>query len=132
MTVSPTTACGHTGSVSANWYPYSNGTHYYSTITFYKTSDCTTASFDRSTIQVINRGPSRNPPDGYWPQWTYDLYAGRSYGVPGCPALNQVATFWHGVGQAAPVGYGYEQWVGSPDSCWFALPNFSSYLYPIN
>jgi hypothetical protein len=86
----PLTQCGHAGSASLYWAD-TPGDDFYSTITFYKSSDCTTVSFDTATIRTytsIGRGD----------YWVEDLYGGQNYNVPDCPDIDS-GTHSHGIGR---------------------------------
>ncbi len=98
----PLTACGSSGSAGILWSPWSNTT-YYSTEQFFKTSDCKHVDLEVASIKVYP-----NPQE--YLNWSYDLYAGGNFGVPGCPSLVG-GTYSHSVDQLWPPGYYYENWV---------------------
>lgn len=96
----PATACGSDGSASISGFKVDGG-DFNASITFYKSSDCTTAFFNNSQLN----NTSQMYDDAIWPR---DQYAGYYYNVPGCPDVKPVGHYSHLVSQSAHVGYYYE------------------------
>lgn len=105
----PTTACGGDGTASLTWNL--DGGTFFASISFYRSTDCTTAYFNSSQL---NTNVALFD-DAYW---SYDLYAGYGYGVPGCPDVKAVGHRFHLVSQAAPIhNYYYENWLYPDAAC---------------
>ena len=105
----PSTACGNSGSASLRWN-YSGGV-FNASISFTKSSDCSSAFFGDSQLNTATSPPFNNP------LWEYDLYAGNQYNVPGCPAVGPVGHHFHLVSQSAPTGYYYENYLNFDSPC---------------
>lgn len=108
----PATSCGQTGSASLTWNlngGYIGGGTLNASISFYKSSDCTTAFFQDSQINTT----AALYESAIWPT---DMYAGNSYGLRDCPDVEWTGHYFHLVSQSAPTGYYYENYlyVGSP------------------
>ena len=103
----PATGCGQSGSASTRWNL--DGGVLNAIISFYKSTDCTTAYFDDSQL---NTTVSMND-DSFWSR---DYYAGYEYDVPSCPNIKTIGHRFHIVSTSAPVGYYYENdvWSGYP------------------
>jgi hypothetical protein len=100
--IHPATACGGDGSASLYWYPNAPASgELYSSISFYKSSDCSSAYFEDSVVNVVSILY-------YYANWVSDKYASNTWGVPGCPVLYDVGHHFHLISQSAPVKYYFE------------------------
>jgi hypothetical protein len=80
--VHPSAACGSTGYVTQTWYLKFDGDKFYSTLSFYKTTDCKAVTFDTATLAEETH--TNGALDWYW---SFDRYASDTYNVPNCPDM---------------------------------------------
>ncbi len=106
--VHPYTGCGKQSTATLKWAWFDNTGYYYSSVTYYRSSDCSSIYFDKAT--AANDYPAGDVDTGTY--WYYDLYAGSQFNVPGEPYLvSGGGSAWHGInlGGYAP-GYGYDEY----------------------
>jgi hypothetical protein len=96
------TRCGQTGSISLTWDLFEGTLN--ASISFYKSTDCTTVFFQDSQLNTTVA-------TYYALIWSMDIYAGNSYSVPSSPNVQSIGHRFHLVGSSAPTGYYYENYL---------------------
>lgn len=104
--IHPNVGCGYSG-VASEYWSY-NDSYFYSTESYYKTSDCSKVNLEVASINFYG-GYSDTDLD-----WSHDQYQGGSFGVPNCPYVPFNTTISHSVDQLWSPGYYYENWLVDP------------------
>ena len=97
--ITPNVPCGSTRTYFADWYP--GGDEIESSITWYKHSDCTTLTLDRSTVTGYS---AHNP----W-YWNHNQYQGGWWGT-GCPFIG-TNSWYSTINAVYSTGYYFQTWI---------------------